>query len=176
MRDGFLENSLEIQYKDPEPDNLDESDESDNLRLRNRSPRNMTPSEIHFTLVDKTTKNILKKRNVAGKSIVRKAKETLPTLPPHWNLIPDGTITNYSPHTITIDTPIRKNTVNKKNDLAVVTENKPRLILTVAWKTLGESKRNPEKLRKFSIAEERNRQASLAQQSAGNPSRSNWSH
>ena len=52
----------------------------------------------------------------------------------------------------------------QKIDLAVVTENNTRLILMVACKTVGECKQNQKKLRKFCLAEERNRQASVAQQ------------
>ena len=61
-----------------------------------------------------------------------------------------------SPHTITIDT-LRKNAVIRKSDLAIVTEKKslpapqiieqkPRLIHMVACKTVGECKRNQEKI------------------------------
>ena len=49
------------------------------------------------------------------------------------------------PHTITLDTDNRKNTVIRKNDLAIATENiprkpdsKPRLIHMVACETAGE--------------------------------------
>ena len=84
------------------------------------------------------------------------------TLAPQWNIIQDGTITGYTPHTITIDTPLRKNTVIRKSDLAIVTEQKPipettkeqqkpRLIHMVACKTVGEYKRNQEKILKNSV-------------------------
>ena len=63
-------------------------------------------------------------KNVARKSLARKTKEPSHTIAPQWNIIEDGTITGYSPHTITIDTPLRKNTVIRKIDLAVVTEKK----------------------------------------------------
>ena len=43
---------------------------------------------------------------------------------PQWNIIPDGTITNDTPHKITIGTPLRKNTVIRKNDLGGGTETK----------------------------------------------------
>ena len=82
------------------------------------------PSEKHFKLSDKTTKYIRTRKNVAKKSLARKTKEPRHTLAPQWNIIEDGTIRGYSPHTITIDTPLRKNTVIRKNDLAIVTEKK----------------------------------------------------
>ena len=56
---------------------------------------------------------------------MRKAKEPRPTLASQWNIIPDGTITGYTPHTVTIDTPNRKNTVIRKNDIAIATETIP---------------------------------------------------
>ena len=76
---------------------------------------------------------------------MRRVKEPRGTLKPLWNIIPDGTITNYTPHTITIDTPKRKDTVIRKSDIAIATEtipNKPRLIDFVACETVGEYKRN----------------------------------
>ena len=82
---------------------------------------------------------------------------------PQWTIIPDGTITGYSPHTITIDTPRRKNTVIRQNGIAIATETKPlpppepkaRFIHMVACKTVGEYKRNKEKIRKFCLEEEK---------------------
>ena len=49
--------------------------------------------------------------------MARKTKEPRNTLAPQWTIIPDGDITNYTPHTITIDTPLRKNTVIRKTTL-----------------------------------------------------------
>ena len=178
--DGLSEDDLDISYKDPEnpnPINI-ESDESDNVPLRQctssqKSPRKITPSELHFTIGDKTTKIIANKRNIARKTLTRKAKEPRPTLAPQLNIIPDGTITNYTPHTITIDTPLRKNTVIRKNDIAITTETKPRLIHTVACKTVGEYKRNKEKIRKFCLEEERNK---ARQQESEKTGQSKWTH
>ena len=69
--------------------------------------------------------------------------------------MPDGTITSSSPQTIALDTDTRKITVIRKNDMAIVTETKPiekiekpRLIHMVACKTVGEYKRNQEKIKK----------------------------
>ena len=191
-RDGNSEDELDIRYRDneaaPKPiettqatqpstsaqsnqlvDINTDSDNSENVPLaRNQSistpTRKITPSEIHFTLGDKTTKYIKTRKNVARKSLARKTKEPRHTFAPQWNIIEDGTITGYSPHTITIDTPLRKNTVIRKNDLAIVTEkktlpthqtveNKPRLIHMVACKTVGEYKRNQEKIKKFCLEE-----------------------
>ena len=63
-------------------------------------------------------------------------------------------------HTITLDTNTRKNTVIRKNDLAIVTETKPlettekpRLKHMVACKTVGEYKRNQEKIKRFCLEE-----------------------
>ena len=78
------------------------------------------------------------------------------TLATQWNIVPDETITNYTPHTIAVDTHLRKNTDISKNDIAIVTETKPRLIHLVACKIFGEYKRNKEKIRKFCLEEASN--------------------
>ena len=189
-RDGNSEDELDIRYRDSEAasepiektqttqpstsaqsnqlvDINTDSDNSENVPLaRNKSistpTRKITPSEIHFTLGDKTTKYIRTRENIARKSLARKTREPRHTLAPQWNIIEDGTITGYSPHTITLDTPLRKNTVIRKNDLAIdtekktlpthqIVENKPRLIHMVACKTVGEYKRNQEKIKKFCL-------------------------
>ena len=146
------------------------------MPLRPRSPRKITPSEIHFTIGDKTTKLVVNKRNVAKKKITRKTKEPRSTLAPQWNIIPDGTITNYTPHTITVDTPLRKNTVIRKSDIAIATETKPRLIHMVACKTVGEYKRNQEKIRKFCSEEARNNATRNQQKNQGPSTESNWTN
>ena len=159
------------------------SDDSENVPLATtprttKSPRKIYASEIHFTIGDKTTKCIKTRRNVARKSLARKTKEPRNTLAPQWNIIQDGTITNYSPHTITIDTPLRKNTVIRKNHLAIVNEQKPitetteeqqkpRLIHMVACKTVGKYKRNQEKIKKFCLEEAKQQKATKAAQPTG---------
>ena len=176
--DGLSEDNLDIAYKEPEnptPISID-SDESENMPLRPRSPRKITPSEIHFTIGDKTAKLVVNKRNVAKKTITRKTKEPRPTLAPQWNKIPDGTITNYKPHTITVDTPLRKNTVIRKSDIAIATEIKPRLIHMVACKTVGEYRRNQEKIRKFCLEEARNDATRNQQKNQGPSTESNWTN
>ena len=163
---------MDIAYTEPanpNPINI-ESDESENIPLRQKSPRKITPSELHFTIGDKTTKIIA---NIARKTITRNAKEPRPTLSPQWNIIPDGTTTNCTPHTITVDTPLRKNTVIRKNDIAIATETKPRLIHMVACKTVGEYKRKQEKIRKFCLEEARN---NARQQKCEMPGNSKWTH
>ena len=107
--DGWSEDNFDIAYTEPDtslPANI-ESDESDNRPLQAPATRKLTHSEIHFTQGEKTTKIIVNKRNMARKTIKRKAKEPRPTLAPQWNIIPDETITNYTPHTITFDTPLK---------------------------------------------------------------------
>ena len=129
-----------------------------------KSPRKIYPSEIHFTIGDKTTKFRKTRKNIARKSLTRKTKEPRHTLAPQWNIIQDGTITDYTPHTITIDTPLRKNTVIRKSDLAIVNEQeqipeitteqqKPRLIHMVACKTVGEYKKTKKKIKNFCFEE-----------------------
>ena len=169
-RDGNSEDELDIQYKPTAsnpttPPEID-SDDSENVPLINTPTRKIKPSELHFSIGDHTTKIVSNKKNIARKTIMRKAKETRPTLASQWNIIQDGTITGYSPHTVNIDTPKRKNTVKRKNDIAIATESiphpppepkppetKPRLIHMVACKTVGEYKRNQKKIRKFCLEE-----------------------
>ena len=130
-RDGESENELDIRYRseeddihhspssNPEPagsrENTEsiQSDDSENVPLAltskaKDSPRKIYPSEFHFTLGDKTTKFIKSRKNIARKSLSRKTKEPRHTLAPQWNIIQDGTITGYLPHTITIDTTHKK--------------------------------------------------------------------
>ena len=98
------------------------------------------------------------------KTLARKSNPTTRgSLKPQWNIIPDGTITNYSPHTITLDTDNRKNTVIRNNDLAIVTQTvpsppkqpneKPRLVHMVACKTVNEYHSNQRKLKPFYLEE-----------------------
>ena len=96
---------------------------------------------------------------------MRRAPEPRGTLKPLCNIIPDGTITDYTLTTISIDTQNRTNTRIRKSDLAIATEtyqkptqppeNKPRLIHFVACKTVREYNRNREKIRKFCLEEKK---------------------
>ena len=81
---GLSQDNQDIAYKEPENPTaiIIDSDKFNNMPLRPRSPRKITPSEIHFTIDDKTTKLVVNKRNVAKKTITRKAKEPRPTLAP----------------------------------------------------------------------------------------------
>ena len=171
--DHDSEPELDIKYKEqsqPIPANSD-TDDSENAPLlsHKRVPGKIIPDRLEITFGDKTSTVIYNRKNVARKTLARKVPEPRGTLKPQWNIIPDGTITNYSPHTITLDTDNRKNTVIRRNDLAIVTETnprepepepKPRLIHMVACKTVGEYKRNQEKIRKFCLEEK----AALARQ------------
>ena len=144
------EPELDIRFNEDAPD---EDSASDNSTLQNVkkkavkrkhiSPIKIIPDKLTLTFGDKTT-TITKtktKKQVARKTPARRSQEPRGTLKPLWNIIPDGTITNYSPTTITLDTHHRKNTVVRKNDLAVVNETKPRLMHFVACKTVREDKR-----------------------------------
>ena len=94
------------------------------------------------TFGDKTTTITNTKKQAARKTLARKSPEPRGTLKPLGNIIPNGTISNYSPTTITLDTNARKNTVIRKNYLAIVSETKPRLMQFVACKTVREYNRN----------------------------------
>ena len=166
--DQDSEPELNIQYREdakkgtrPEVNIASESDDSENAPLLSptRTPGKIIPSKLEVTFGDKTTTLIYGKKQVARKSIARKAPEPRGTLKPQWNIIENGTITNYSPHTITLDTNNRKNTVIRKSDLAIVTQpltpheiqtSPPkRLIHMVACKSLREYNNNKEKIKKF---------------------------
>ena len=128
--DQDSEPELNIQYKaqsQPLPANSD-TDDSENAPLlsHTRVPGKIIPDRLEITFGDKTSTVIYNRKNVARKTLARKVPEPRGTLKSQWNIIPDGTITNYSPHTITLDTDKRKNTVIRRNDLAIVTETKTR--------------------------------------------------
>ena len=173
--DHDSEPELDIQYRtqsQPNPVTSD-TDDSENAPLlsHKRVPGKIIPDRLEFTFGDETSAVIYNRKNIARKTLARKVPEPRGPLKPQWNIIPDGTITNYSPHTITLDTDNRRNTVIRKNDPAIVTETKPRetepepkprLIHMVACKTVGEYKRNQEKIRKFCLEEK----AALTKQQA----------
>ena len=59
-------------------------------------------------------------------------------------MIPECIITSYSSHTITIDTQKRKNTLIRKNDIAIARETNNRLFHMVACNTVKEYNRKQE--------------------------------
>ena len=116
--DNDSEPELNIEYKtqpQPTPHTSDTDDSEDAPPLSpTRVPGKIIPDKLEITFGDKTSTVIFNRKNVARKSLARKAPEPRGTLKPQWNIFQDGTITNYSPHTITLDTTNRKNTVIKK--------------------------------------------------------------
>ena len=174
-RDTNSELNLDIQYKqdnqthqDPqcEESQMSDTSESDNAPLLPSQKSTIIPSKTNFQIGDyKTTIIDQTRRNLARKTIRRRKPEPRGTLKPLWSIIPDGTIVDYTPHTITIDTHNRKNTVIRNNDIAISSETRPlpqeqkqqepklRLINFVACKTVGEYDRNKRKIEKFCLAE-----------------------
>ena len=108
-----------------------------------------------ITFGDKITSITNTRKQIARKTLARKAPEPCGTIKPLWNIIPVGTITNCSPTTITLATNTRTNTVVRENDLATVNETKPRLIHFVACKTVREYNRNQEKIKQYLLTEKR---------------------
>ena len=179
--DKDSEPELDIQYKEDEQQNpaqrpiTPDSSDSENAPLisHTRVPGRFTPSKLQITFGDKTSTVTYNKKNMVRKTIARKSNPTTRgSLKPQWNIIPNGTITNYSPHTITLDTDNRKNTVIRNSDLAIVTQtlptppdtysnDKPRLIHMVACKTVNEYHSNQRKLRRFSLEEQAARAAPI---------------
>ena len=106
--DNDSEPELGIQYKaqsQPAPITSD-TDDSENAPLlsHKRVPGKIIPDKLEITFGDKTFTVIYNRKNIARKTLARKAQEHRGTLKPQWNIINDGTITNYSPHTVTLDT------------------------------------------------------------------------
>ena len=75
---------------------------------KNISPTKLTPDKLMITFGDETTTITNTYKQVSSKTVARKAPEPRGTPKPLWNIIPDGTITNYSPTTITLDTNNKK--------------------------------------------------------------------
>ena len=177
--DANSEANLNIQYQErQEPSGAESGSEtgSDNTPLGNLAQRGtIIPSKISFQLGDKTTTIDQTRKNLARKTIRRRVPEPRGTLKPLWSIIPDGTIMNHTPHTITIDSHNRKNTVIRNSDIAISKETakithktniiekpeepKLRLINFVACKTIGEYNRNKKKIEKFCLEEKRKRKA-----------------
>ena len=160
------EPELDIRFQENTQDEESASDDATLQNVKRRaakrkhtSPIKITPDKLMITFGDKTTTITNTKKQVARKTLARRAPEPRGTLKPLWNIIPDGTITNYSPTTITLDTHNRKDTVIRKNDLAIVNESKPRLMHFVACKTVREYKRNQEKIKEFLLTEKKNQKA-----------------
>ena len=121
------------------------------FKRKHNSPTRITSDKLSIMFGKKTSMLVKTKTQIARKIIMRRIKEPRETIKPLWNLLPGGTITNYIPHTITIDTPTRKNTVVRKRIIAIAADTrtlvktmqaKPRLMEFVACKTVGEYNRN----------------------------------
>ena len=174
------EPNLDIQYNTPE----DYEVESDTIPLarqvqnkrRQKSPIEITHDKLSITFGDKTSVLMNKRKQIARKTLMRRAPEPRGTLKPLWNIIPDGTITDYTPTTISIDTHSRTSTRIRKSDLAIATEtyqkpttppqtqeSKPRLMHFVACKTVREYNRNREKIPKYCLEEKKQLQKEAQQ-------------
>ena len=156
------EPELDIRFNEDIPDDESASDNSTLQNVKKKaakrkhtSPVKITPDKLMITFGDKTTTINNTRKQIARKTLARRAPEPRGTLKPLWNIIPDVTITNYSPTTITLDTHNRKDTVIRKKDEAIVNETKPRPIHFVACKTVREYKRNQEKIKEFLLTERR---------------------
>ena len=173
------EPQLDIQFQST----IDEDDSSDQstlhnvkkkaIKRKNISPIKIIPDKLMITFGDKTTSIINTRKQIARKTLARKARETRGTLKPLWNIIPDGTITKYSPTTITLDKNTRKDTVVRKNDLAIVNETKPRLMHFVACKTVREYNRNQEKNKTIFVNRKETSQTVQAERPTGQTRRTN---
>ena len=160
-----MESDSELELGNQFQQAIDENDSADQSTLQNLKKRAIKrkriypiktmPVKLTVTFGDKTTTIINTRKQVAQKVLARKTTEPGGTLKPLWNIIPDGTITNYSLTTITLDTNNRKNAVIRKKDLKIGTEAKPRLMQIVACKTVREYNRNQEKIKHFLLSAKR---------------------
>ena len=132
-RDTNSEVHLDIQYKQgnqtrqepqSEESQMSDTSESDNAPLLPPQKSTIIPSKFKFQIGDKTTIIDQTRRNLARKTIRRRNPEPRDTLKPLWSIIPDGTMVDYTPHTITIDTHNRKITVIRNNYIALSTETR----------------------------------------------------
>ena len=122
---------------------MSDTSESDNAPLLPPQKGKIIPSKFKFQIGDKTTIIDQTHRNLARKTIRRRNPEPRGKLKPLWSIIADGTIVDYTPHTITIDTHNRKNTLIRNNDIAISTETRtlpqkqqqqePKLRLKILW-------------------------------------------
>ena len=76
-RDESSEDEIDIQYRQDvapiaSPQRIG-SDNSENLPLSRNSPRKIIPSELHYSIGDKTTK-LLYKKNIARKPLLEKQR------------------------------------------------------------------------------------------------------
>ena len=105
-----LRTKLNIQFQegmseDDSSEHSTQSLKSKATKRKNISPIKIIPEKLPISNTKKT---------VARKTIARKAPEPRRTLEPPWNIVPDGTISNFSPTTISLDRNNRKNTVIRK--------------------------------------------------------------
>ena len=156
------EPELDIRFNEDIPEEDSASDNSTLQNVKKKAAKRkhtshikIIPDKLMLTFGDKTTTISNTRKQVARKTIARRTNEPRGTLNPLLNIIPDGTITNYTPTTITLDTHNRKNTVIRKNDLAIVNETKPRLIHFIACKNVREYKRNQEKIKEFLLTDKK---------------------
>ena len=120
------EPNLDVQYNTPSNSAAD----SDIIYLARKalnkrkliSPIKLTRDKLSIIFGDKTSVLKNKIKQVPRKTLMRRAPEPRGTLKPLWNIIPDGTITEYTPTSISIDTHNRDNARIKKSDLAIATE------------------------------------------------------
>ena len=124
--DANSEANLNIQYQErQEPSGAESGSEtgSDNtpLGILHKEVRSYL-LKFHSNWVTKQQPLIKLEKNPARKTIRRRVPEPRVTLKQLWSIILDGTITNYTPHTITIDSHNRKNTVIRNKDIAISKE------------------------------------------------------
>ena len=132
-QDSNSEPQLDIQYQSPENSDTDSDEQplaikrtTTTQKRKTISPIKIIPDKLSVTFGERNSVLIKPKNQVAHKTIMRRAKKPRGTLKQMWNIIPVGTITNYSPHTITVDTPNRIDTVIRKSDIAIATETIPK--------------------------------------------------
>ena len=167
---------LDIQYQSQQNTVTDSDEEplatkrtTTSQKRKKISPIKTIPDKLCYLRRQNISQRKIKKQ-VARKIIMRRVKEPRGTLKPMWHIVPGGTVTNYTPHTIATDTPKRKDTVIRKIDIALSTETIPeksKLIEFVAGKTVVEYKRNREKIKKFYLDEKKQKEKQAEEKAKG---------
>ena len=103
-----------------------DSADSDDVPLNSVQKGTIIPSKFKFQVGDKTTIIDQICRNLARKTIRRINPATRGTLKPVWSIVLDGTIIDYAPHILTIDTNSRRNTAIRNNAIAISADTRPK--------------------------------------------------
>ena len=120
------EPKLDIQYNTPA---ISENDSETtplacqiHVNRKHNSPIKITPDKFSIAFEDTLSVIKNKRKRAAQETLMRRAPEPRGSLGSLWNISPDRIITDYTPHSISLNTNIRENARIRKSDLAIPTE------------------------------------------------------